>query len=63
MFRSLFQVLRHKKIMTQVQEGTEVSQGEVIAEVGNTGLTTGYHLHFEVRVGEKPVDPLGHVKP
>jgi len=41
-----------------VDEGKRVAQGEVIAEVGRTGRTTGNHLHFEVRRGQKAMDPL-----
>lgn len=40
-----------------VQVGQEVAAGTVIAEVGNTGRSTGPHLHFEVREDEVAVDP------
>ncbi len=41
----------------RVQEGQEVDLRSVLGMVGNTGSSTGKHLHFEVSVGGYPVDP------
>jgi murein DD-endopeptidase MepM/ murein hydrolase activator NlpD len=41
-----------------VANGDEVQKGDVLARVGNTGLSTGAHLHWELRVGDVAVDPL-----
>ena len=44
-----------------VGAGAQVSQGQVIGYVGNTGHSFGAHLHFEVRINGGPVDPLGYL--
>jgi murein DD-endopeptidase MepM/ murein hydrolase activator NlpD len=46
-----------------VQEGQQVVRGQPIAAVGNSGLSTGPHLHYEVHVNGKVVDPLTYVLP
>lgn len=46
------------KIKKGISRGKTVEQGEIIGYVGATGLATGPHLHYEFKVGNKPVNPL-----
>ena len=42
----------------KVSKGDSIKSGEEIATVGSTGLSTGNHLHFEIRKNEEAIDPL-----
>ncbi|MFD1707551.1 peptidoglycan DD-metalloendopeptidase family protein [Siminovitchia sediminis] len=45
-----------------IPEGTEVKAGEVVGKIGNTGDSRGAHLHFEIRINNKQVDPMPYIK-
>ena len=44
-----------------VHPGQRLKRGDVVGLVGNTGRSTGYHLHYEVRLDGAPVNPLGYI--
>ena len=46
----------------RVKVGQRVSRGDRIGDMGATGRVTGVHLHYEVRVGGKPVNPMIYIK-
>ncbi|MFN7975900.1 MAG: M23 family metallopeptidase [Acidobacteriota bacterium] len=45
----------------KVREGQRVRKGDIIGVVGSTGRSTGYHLHYEVRIKDDPVDPMPYM--
>lgn len=44
-----------------VKKGQRVQRGEVIGHMGDSGKTTGYHVHYEVKKNDKSVDPFEHM--
>jgi murein DD-endopeptidase MepM/ murein hydrolase activator NlpD len=63
-------IIRHKHgfytryghmLSFKVHAGQRVRQGEVIGYLGNTGLSTGPHLHYEVHIGSDVVDPYKYL--
>jgi len=53
----LVTVYAHNQV-NLVEEGTWVEKGQIIGKVGQTGRTSGPHLHFEIRKSNKAIDPL-----
>ncbi|MEM6635313.1 MAG: M23 family metallopeptidase [Pseudomonadota bacterium] len=46
----------------RVNVGEKVSRGDRIGDMGNSGRSTGTHLHYEVRIDGKPVNPMTYIK-
>jgi len=53
-----FQTLYAHLSSIAVYEGKRVKKGDIIGFLGRTGRATGFHLHYEVRIGTKAVDPM-----
>lgn len=52
----------HLDNFADVEVGQKVAQGNPIGTIGKTGFATGYHLHWEMRINNIPVDPLQWIK-
>ena len=46
----------------RVEKGQRVSRGDRIGDMGSSGRSTGSHLHYEVRIGGNPVNPMTYIK-
>jgi murein DD-endopeptidase MepM/ murein hydrolase activator NlpD len=47
---------------TLVKKGEKIERGQVIGQIGNTGRSTGSHLHYGIRYNEKSIDPMKYLK-
>ena len=45
-----------------VKPGDRVSKGDLIGGMGTTGKSTGVHLHYEIRIGGKQINPINYLK-
>jgi murein DD-endopeptidase MepM/ murein hydrolase activator NlpD len=59
--RDQFQTLYAHLNSTSVRQGQRVEQGAIIGKVGNTGSSTGPHLHFTIYKNQEPVNPFNFI--
>lgn len=52
----------HLKEKSNLKVGTKVTKGQIIGYLGNTGTSTGAHLHFTLRLNGQIVDPIQNIK-
>ena len=48
-------------VQFEVKPGQKVKRGDTVGRIGNTGRSTGSHLHYEVIINGKKVDPLDYI--
>lgn len=53
----------HLENFSDIEVGQKIKQGNPLGTLGKTGYATGYHLHWELRINNIPVDPLQWIKP
>ncbi|WP_456480153.1 peptidoglycan DD-metalloendopeptidase family protein [Nautilia sp.] len=51
----------HLRKNIKVKAGDFVKKGQIIGYMGNTGLSTGQHLHYEIRYNDKPLNPVNFI--
>ena len=52
----------HLDDFADIEVGQKIAQGNPLGKIGMTGFATGYHLHWEMRINNTPVDPLQWIK-
>jgi len=57
-----FETIYAHNSRVRVKVGQRVSRGDRIADVGSTGRSTGNHVHYEIRIDDKPVNPVKFIK-
>lgn len=59
----IFSLFFHLDNFADIAVGNCVKRGNPVGTLGKTGYASGYHLHWEMRIGNIPVDPLQWIKP
>jgi len=58
----VFSLFYHLDNFADIEVGQKITQGNPLGTIGKTGFATGYHLHWEMRINNIPVDPLQWTK-
>ena len=58
----LLSLFFHLEDIADIKVGTKVAKGNPLGTIGKTGYATGYHLHWEMRINNIPVDPMQWTK-